>query len=368
MRSVRLSAVGLAAAVLLAVTACTGDDGGTGTPGLDERGTISTTVKPTRQDLTDRMSLSGKVVVNPVFGLVAPTNGEVHYYDVPWPRSTPTEPTWAANVWLDGGKTRVDIPPGSTFAGRLVPDYSSVTAGMPIVSARWMGYGIVAEIQPADAYRVVDNLTSVRAQITNGPGPFDCGVLGTIAAMPAGTIPEPKPFIPDPNDPPEVQAAKQAAYEKAAADAAVYRPVPLEATGMRVVCRPPDGVRLINGADAKVEVVTASSTNALVLPVAAVAGREGTGAVTVVLPDGTTETRQVTLGLTDGEFIEITDGLTGDETIAVPGPNIPDAPGGDPNNPGKPVPVGVDAKNMGSLYKKTGPPHIAVLWAVGRGQ
>ncbi|MBX6749676.1 MAG: efflux RND transporter periplasmic adaptor subunit [Micromonosporaceae bacterium] len=329
-------AIGGLAALALALGGCSGDGEETRNPGLDERGTISTTVTPTRQDLTDRMSLAGKVVINPVFGLVAPTDGEVHFYDIPWPRSTPTEPVWAANVWLNGNKTRVDIPAGATFAGRLVPDYSTVTQGMPIVSARWMGYGVVADIQPADAYRVSDNLTTVRVQIANGPGPFDCSVLGTIAALPAGTIPEPQPFIPDPNDPPEVQEQKRAQYERAAADAAPYRPVPSEATGMRVVCIPPDGVRLINGADATVEVITASATNALVLPVAAVAGRQGTGKVTVVLPDGSTEIRDVVLGLTDGEFIEIKEGLTGDETIAVPGPNLPDAP----QQGGKEVPPG----------------------------
>jgi hypothetical protein len=328
-------AIGGLAALVLALSACTSDGEQSRSPGLDERGTISTTVTPTRQDLTDRMSLAGKVVINPVFGLVAPTDGEVHFYDIPWPRSTPTQPVWAANVWLNGNKTRVDIPAGATFAGRLVPDYSTVTKGMPIVSARWMGYGVVADIQPADAYRVTDSLTTVRVQIANGPGPFDCSVLGTIAALPPGTIPEPRPFIPDPNDPPEVQEQKRAQYERAAADAAPYRPVPSEATGMRVVCIPPTDVRLINGADATVEVITASATNALVLPVAAVAGRQGTGKVTVVLPDGTTEIRDVVLGLTDGEFIEIKEGLTGDETIAVPGPNLPEAPQQD--NPGPPV-------------------------------
>lgn len=333
--TVRSGLLGLLAVAVVATSACSGDGSEQTTPGLDERGTISTTVTPTRQDLTDKMSLAGKVVVNPVFGLVAPTDGEVHYYDIPWPRSTPTEPVWAANVWLNGNKTRVDIPAGATFAGRLVPDYSNVVQGTPIVSARWMGYGVVAEVQPSDAYRVTDNLTSVRVQIANGPGPFDCTVLGTIAALPAGTIPDPPPFIPDPDDSPEEQARKQAEYERRAADAAPYRPAPSEATGMRVVCIPPADIRLINGADATIEVVTASVTDALVLPVAAVAGRQGTGQVTVVLPDGTTEIREVVLGLTDGEVIEIKEGLEGDETIAVPGPNLPGAPAGEDGGDGR---------------------------------
>jgi hypothetical protein len=341
--TVRPGLLGLSAVVVLALAACTHSAPERDTPGLDDRGTIATTVKPTRQDLTDRMSLSGAVVVNPVFGLVAPTTGEIHYYDIPWPRSTPTKPVQAANVWLDGKKTRVDIPAGATFAGRLVPDHSTVTAGVPIISARWMGYGVVADIKPADAYRVVDNLVTVQAQIANGPGPFDCRVVGTIAAMPAGAIPDPQPFIPDPNDPPDVTAQKQTDFQRAAADAAPYRPVPSEANGMRVVCIPSAGVRLISGAEATIEVVTASVTNVLVLPVAAVAGSRGTGKVTVVLPDGTTEIRDVVLGLTDGEVIEIKEGLTGDETIAVPGPNLPDAPQ-DPNGGGKSGPPPVIVK------------------------
>ena len=62
------------------------------------------------------------------------------------------------------------------------------------------------------------------------------------------------------------------------------------------------------------------------LPVEAVAGSQGKGKVDMVLPDGTTQTKDVELGLTDGKVIEIKSGLTGDETVAVPGPNLPAAP------------------------------------------
>ncbi len=323
-----------ATVVLLGAAGCASDSEDVVTPGLADRGTTMTTVQPTRQDLVDRLSLNGEVVINPVFGIVAPTDGEVHYYNVPWPKSTPTKPVRAANVWLNGNKTQVDVPAGATFAGRLARDYSTVVAGMPILSARWVGYAIVAQIEPEDAYRVADNLSTVRAQITNGPGPFDCTVLGTVAALPGGHIPEPAPFIPDPKDPPEVQAQKQADYERVAIANEPYRPTPSEATAMRIVCLPPAGTRLINGVDATVEVVSASSENALVLPGAAVAGRHGTGRVTVVLPDGSTQEREVGLGLTDGKYIEIISGLTENDTVAVPGPNIPP---GDPSMPELPV-------------------------------
>ena len=110
---------------------------------------------------------------------------------------------------------------------------------------------------------------------------------------------------------------------------------PSEPTGLRLVCTAPADVKLINGASATLEVVTEQATNVLVLPVEAVAGVQGKGKVDVVKPDGIRETRDVVLGLSDGKVIEIKSGLTGDETVAVPGPNLPAAkPGeGDPGAP-----------------------------------
>jgi multidrug efflux pump subunit AcrA (membrane-fusion protein) len=87
-------------------------------------------------------------------------------------------------------------------------------------------------------------------------------------------------------------------------------------------------------------VVTGKATKALVLPIEAVAGSQGKGKVDVVDDGRTRKTVDVTLGLTDGRFIEIKTGLKGGETIAVPGPDLPDAPpaAGDPNaNPSGPT-------------------------------
>jgi hypothetical protein len=184
---------------------------------------------------------------------------------------------------------------------------------MPIVSARYAGYGIVADIDGAQAYKISDSLATVQAQIKNGPGPFPCTVLGTIAALPAGTIPEPPaPSTPPSSAPPVVTKQQQGT-------------APSDPTGMRLVCTAPADVKLINGATATLEVVTERATNVLVLPVEAVAGGQGKGKVDVVKADRTRETRDVVLGLTDGKVVEIKSGLTGDEEIAVPGPNIPPA-------------------------------------------
>jgi hypothetical protein len=203
---------------------------------------------------------------------------------------------------------------------------------MPIVSAKYIGYGLVAELDGGQAYKIAGAVGTVQAQIKNGPGPFACAVLGTIAALPAGTLP---PEPPPPSQPPGGDPGG--------------RPAPVapegpgsdpnsEPTGLRLVCTAPADVKMINGAAATLDVVTEQATNVLVLPVEAVAGRQGKGKVDVVGPDGQRQTRDVELGLTDGKVIEIRSGLTGDENVAVPGPNLPPPRPGDGGDPGLPGP------------------------------
>jgi hypothetical protein len=287
-----------------------------------------TTAKPARQDLANRVALSGKVAMNPVFGLAATVGGQVRYLDVRRPQTTPTKPTRVATVSTGGKATNVEIPAGSTLAGRLVDDRSTVAAGMPIVSAKLAGYGIVADIDGAQAYRIADAIASVQAQITNGPGPFACTVLGTIAALPGGTIPDPPAAQPS-------GAANTPADKQAAPPVGIGAPAdqnggtqPSDPTGLRLVCTAPADVKLINGASVTLDVVTAKAVNVLVVPVEAVAGSQGKGKVDVLRPDRTRETRDVVLGLSDGKVVEIKSGLTGDETLAVPGPDLPPAKAG----------------------------------------
>lgn len=329
--------------LLYAVTAgclvlggCTSAEDQAPTPQVAERGTAMTTATLTRQDLTTTVSLAGKVTLNPVFGLVAPVGGQIRYLDVPPPERTPTKPTRVASVWADGSPHHIEVPAGATLAGRLVDDRSTVTADMPVVSAKSAGYGIVAEIDAEKAYQLADALTAVQVQIKHGPGPLPCTVLGTIAALPAGAVPQPPApeEEQDPNAPQDPNATQ--APEPSAEPEKEQPQQQSEPTGMRLVCVPPADTRMINGAAASVEVVTASVQGALVAPVEAVAGSQGNGKVEVVRADGTRELRDVVLGITDGEVVEIKSGLTGDEDLAMPGPNLPEPPEGAPESGGTP--------------------------------
>ena len=99
---------------------------------------------------------------------------------------------------------------------------------------------------------------------------------------------------------------------------------------LSLVCTAAKGIKLINGAAVTLEMVTDKATDVLVLPVEAIAGAQGRGKVDLVGPDRVRQTVDVVLGLTDGKVVEIKKGLKGDETVAIPGPNLPAAPEGQP--------------------------------------
>lgn len=333
-----LAAVGVVASAAV-VTSCSTGEPQARTPDLAPRGTAMTTVTPSRQDLTNTVSLSGTVTMDPVYGVVAPVAGEVRYLTVGESDHTPTRPTRVGSVWADGEPHWFEVPAGSTFAGRLADDRATVTAGMPVASAKLAGYGIVAEIDGAQAYQIAAGLTQVQAQIKNGPGPFACKALGTIAALPEGTVPASPPAEPPADQEAPPSGAQPPPVAPVANEPPAEGPGGSESTGLRLVCIAPPAVKLINGASVDLEVITAKVTNALVVPVEAVAGKQGAGKVEVVGPDGGRTIVDVVLGLTDGKVIEVKSGLEGDETLSVPGPNLP--PGPDPRQGGGPsAPMG----------------------------
>jgi multidrug efflux pump subunit AcrA (membrane-fusion protein) len=78
------------------------------------------------------------------------------------------------------------------------------------------------------------------------------------------------------------------------------------------------GITVREGMGVTASIVVQEQTDVLLIPTGAIE-REGTDlVVTVALADGTRETRVIGLGMTDGSFVEITDGLQQGETIVVP--------------------------------------------------
>ncbi len=68
---------------------------------------------------------------------------------------------------------------------------------------------------------------------------------------------------------------------------------------------------------ADVEILMAEANDALTIPLGAVSREEGMPSVSVIMDDGSVEIRNVEVGITDGEIIEIVKGLQEGETVAI---------------------------------------------------
>lgn len=65
-----------------------------------------------------------------------------------------------------------------------------------------------------------------------------------------------------------------------------------------------------------------NENDVLILPLSVIAGRQGTGLVTVITPNGERVETKVTLGVTDGANIEILSGLEEGDVVSATPPNL----------------------------------------------
>ena len=84
-----------------------------------------------------------------------------------------------------------------------------------------------------------------------------------------------------------------------------------------------DGVVDVKSGQSATVVITATTRNdVLILPLSVIAGRQGTGLVTVITPNGERVETKVTLGVTDGANIEILSGLEEGDVVSATPPNL----------------------------------------------
>lgn len=92
------------------------------------------------------------------------------------------------------------------------------------------------------------------------------------------------------------------------------------ADGLELACRVPDTLRVFPGVRGTLSIVTGEADNVLVVPLTAVRGTVDRGEAVVVDDTGSTEVREVTLGVSDGQRVEVVSGLSVGETIMDPIP------------------------------------------------
>ncbi|MGB3414828.1 MAG: hypothetical protein WBA28_08955 [Microbacteriaceae bacterium] len=150
-------------------------------------------------------------------------------------------------------------------------------------------FNVSATVEPTQLYRLLDTPAEAGVEITGGPAPFTCTALKVL------------------NDD----------------------------NGSRVTCAIPADIQVFAGLPANLIIQSGIAEDVLIIPTTAVEGGSGSGNVWISHPDGSTEVREVTLGLSDGYMVEVLTGLEQGEQILqfVPGAM------GDPNMPGMPGPM-----------------------------
>jgi multidrug efflux pump subunit AcrA (membrane-fusion protein) len=148
---------------------------------------------------------------------------------------------------------------------------------------------VTASLSQAEQFRLLSPPASAEVEVQGGPAPFTCAGL-VLGAPHAGSAEEP-----DPNMPPD--------------------PSTPSGGGTTARCSVPAGTAVFAGMGATMAIQAGLAENVLVVPVTAVQGSVQTGNVWVVGEDGEPVERPVTLGLTDGEMIEIKQGLTEGEQV-----------------------------------------------------
>ncbi len=269
-----ITLVSVAAVILITAGCAPAPPGSLETDGPSE---ISTVIAEQR-DIASVVTARGIAIANPMFVVTAPRSG-----------------TWSTSVEL-GQRIRRGTPIGriggvtirSEAAGLVVSLPVGVSAqvgvGIPVVEVQAEGFGIQAEFELDVAYRLYDDFRDGRAAIANSVGSVKC-----------------TPVIP----------------------LSVTAETPSEDSSLlTVLCLLPRNTgSVFAGLPATVGFATGTAKNVVAVPIESVAGSAESGVVSLVTSDGV-EVVSVTLGITDGSWIEIKSGLSIGDTIQGIAPSI----------------------------------------------
>ncbi|MEU8079332.1 hypothetical protein AB0B31_28290 [Catellatospora citrea] len=236
----------------------------------------TSTVAVQRRDIVSVLAMSGKIVPNPDFDVVAPLQGV-------FTRNRKASGVLRAGTtvgWIKSGASRraVTTPVAAAFVQAIVADGATVPVGLPLLTLRANGFGLRATVNDAMRYRLLAMTGRATAELERGPGPFDCPILGGPVAESDGAI--------------------------------------------TVTCAPPAKLRVFPGLTGIIAANTGEAHDVLTLPVDAVAGSAERGQVYVADAAGTYSIRDVQLGITDGSFVEIRKGLAAADVVRMPPPSL----------------------------------------------
>ncbi len=269
-------------------------------------GVVEPTVVITTGTVTNTVSVEASVVADPPVTVRATLDGIVEKLlatdgqavEAGTPvlqilKSEPREPLTTTDATTGEQKvtpqspklTRVTItaPLAGTLSMTTLKD-QAVSVGATIASVSPGSLSVTGTLTAAQQYRLIGAPTEASVSLNGGPAPFTCTGLRIGAAAADPGTPQP--------------------------DGSTGTP----ATGT-ITCAVPAGVIAFAGLGAKIEIVNGEAVDAVVAPVTAIQGSVQNGNVWLLQPDGSAEKTAVTLGLTDGENVQVLEGLSAGQEI-----------------------------------------------------
>lgn len=262
----RRIAIAAIAALLLPVAGCSLELPGASEPDAPDAAPVVTAVVEHRT-ITDVLTVPMNIVAGTQYTVSASARGEL---------TQDREGRYFFDPTGDALGVQLVPPATSTLVESSVPLDVEVGVGTPLLTIEDSALTVRAELTPPQVLRLADRVpTVVRAQVEGSTGPFDCAL----------------------ND-----------------------PRPTEGDGAYFLsCRLPIDIPAVVGSTGLLALTLEEHADIAALPLEAVAGTRDQGLV-YVTQDG--EAQPVTLGLTDGAYIEITGGLVVGDKVYVPSPSI----------------------------------------------
>ncbi|TQN42406.1 multidrug efflux pump subunit AcrA (membrane-fusion protein) [Blastococcus colisei] len=314
-------------AVALAVLAFRGgtEDPGPGGPGAPTLELGSPTVPVSRGTVTNTVSVTGTVVADDAVPVKATAAGTVRRVLVSKGATVTAgqalleirfeeELDPVVGTDAEGNPTSTPRPPRVRTATVPAPAAGTlstldvlvdqvVAVGDEVGAISPGTLSVTATLTQAEQFRLLAPPATAEVEVQGGPAPFTCTGL-TLGAPVADDAPD------APSPPPTGGTGGGG--------------------GTTARCAVPAGVTVFAGMGATVRVQAGTAENVLVVPITAVQGTVQTGNVWVLGDDGTEEQRPVTLGLTDGDQIEVREGLAEGEQVLQFVPVPDDTPVEDP--------------------------------------
>ncbi|MCC9192936.1 secretion protein HlyD [Arthrobacter sp. zg-Y916] len=282
------------------------------------------TVLAERAAITNTVELQGAVAADPAIPVRSTAEGVVVFLDAEAGQQVvkgerlfqvrkPVEDQPAAPPVSDSEEptappaplyTFVDVtaPADGTLSSFTVLLNQQVAVGSDIGAIDPGTFSVQGTLSTDQQFRIMDRPNTAEVTINGGPAPFACSDV-TMGRTPP---------------------AAEGISTQAQAPGASFGP-PASPDAGSVSCAVPEGVAAFAGLGASVAITAGQALDAVTVPTTAVQGLVQNGIVWVVGEEGSSEERPVVLGLTDGQLVEITEGLSeGEEVLLfVPGAEAP---------------------------------------------